>query len=159
MAVIKLYVHKVAVPGSRFEEYALLSKLSGEFYIKYLRFIDPVVDDDGTVFPFVKHDYVLFIEGLAVSANSLVDFLSKVLIAEECSEYPVEISTKSSHPVLLDLVNILGKIKVLRLVQSNMATIEIYPKLGVETLWEEFYNMLRYSGLSNLTLENEVVDF
>jgi hypothetical protein len=152
---IKIYVDKVKVPGSKFEEYAVLSRLSGSWLLKKMRFLDPVVDDDGNVFPFIRKDVILFIEGSAVSASSLYKFLVKVE-AEEYSEYPLILRVNRFDKPLEQLIDSLSRVRILE-IRKYSHSVEVFP-FHFEDRFGGFCNFLRTYD-SELPYEDELVDF
>jgi hypothetical protein len=152
---IKIYVDKVKVPGSKFEEYAVLSRLSGSWILKKMRFLDPVVDDDGNIFPFIRKDIILFIEGVAVSAQSLSKFLVKIE-AEEYSDYPFVLRITKWDKPLTQLIDSLSKVRILE-IRKYSHSVEVFP-FHSEDRFSSFCSFLRTYD-SESPYEDEIVDF
>lgn len=159
---IRIYTEKVKVPGSLFQEYALLSKLSGKYIIKHLRFIDPVVDDDGNIFPFVRKDHIIFIDGLAVSVKSLADFLANV-IDDAYTDYPASLRLKKPEGDPLEhLANSLERLHVVTITRFHSTLINVLPKDEKKgSPWNKFYDLMVNVGYTEdeIDFENEVTDF
>ena len=162
---IRIYTEKVKVPGSRFEHYAIMSKLSDQWVIKHLRFIDPVVDDDGNIFPFVRKDHIIFIAGLAVSVRSLAIFLDEIM-REAYTDYPASIYIKRPGDDPLEtLIRMLERIEIVTIApytQSSGSLITILPKEEKkDSPWDVFYKLLVEVECTedDIEFENETTDF
>lgn len=162
---IKIYTEKVKIPGSLFQEYAMLSKLSDNYLIKHIRFIDPVVDDDGNIFPFVRRDHIIFISGLAVSVISLAEFFEEVM-AESYTDYAASVYIKQQGRDPLEiLIRALERIEIVTIrpyAQSTGSLITILPKEEKKNSpWDIFYKLIVDVGYTedNIEFEDEVTDF
>lgn len=159
---IRIYTEKVKVPGSLFQEYALISQLSNKYFIKHIRFIDPIIDDDGNIFPFVRKDHIIFIDGLSVSIKSLANFLDTV-INEAYTDYPTSIYTKKEGPdPLKELIQALSKIDVITITRIHETMLHVFPKdLAFNSPWSCFLNFLTSIGYDSneINFENEITDF
>jgi phosphatidylserine decarboxylase len=162
---IRIYTEKVKVPGSRFEHYAIMSKLSEQWTIKHLRFIDPVIDDDGNIFPFVRKDHIIFIDGLAVSVISLAYFLDNVM-QDAYTDDPASVYVKRpGNDPIETLIRALERIEVVNICpysQSIGYIVTILPKEEKKgSPWDVFFNLIvdvNYSK-DNIEFEDEITDF
>ncbi len=159
---IRIYTEKVKVSGSKFEEYAIFSKISDQWFIKHLRFIDPITDDDGTIFPYVRKDHILFIAGLAVSVKSLANFLEEVEEQSYVDDGPhFYVGSDESSP-LRRLIDALSKIDVISIWREYSNRILIHPNdTNANAEWAEFYKLIVNVGYDDkiIDFEDEIVDF
>ncbi|NJO64947.1 MAG: hypothetical protein HC836_44595 [Richelia sp. RM2_1_2] len=158
---MKIYSRKTKVPGSKFEEYALLSKLSNKWLVKSIRFIDPIIDDDGRIYPFVRREHILFLNGLAIGIESMIDFLDKV-IADSYTDYPTTIRIDRGENQLLSLLDSLSNINVISIAKlEGSACIDIMlssnnPESSVYALYNQLAEIVNEP---NCVYENEITDF
>ena len=159
---IKNYTEKVKVEGSRFEEYAIMSKLSGTYLIKHLRFIDPIIDDDGVIFPFVRKDHIIFISGLAISVVSLADFLEEVN-GDSYTDYAKSVYFKrEGNDPLKTLIVALEKIDVITINRQHTSNVCISPKEAKPgSPWDLFFDLMYDVGYdsNSVDFEDEITDF
>ena len=157
---IKTYTNKTEIPDSKFQEYAVYSKLSDTHIIKHMRFVDPVVDDDGNLFPFVRRDHIIFISGLAISIRSLLTFLNTIELENAYTGQPLTLFLSEIKENGLDpLISYLKSINVLTIHNISSVEIELY-SAKEESKWVDFCLSLNKAVTKkNVKYENEVKDF
>lgn len=159
MTALRIYNKKTTVPGSKFEEYAIMSKLTGEWLIKSLRFIDPIIDDDGNIFPFVRKDHILFLDGFAISVRSLVTFLDNIF-TNVYTDYPTFIKINDNDE-FITLLEALKRIEVISLSRTEQRSFQIQPSsLNPISNSVRLYNDLTFRiSQRDLDYEDEIIDF